>query len=186
MQPERPSRFGPRAALFVLLASVSVLVMALLHEFGHWAMGTLLGNEMAMSLNLAPVLGTYHESWHEHAVTAAGPAITMIQAGVFYGLIRTTGNASLMPFLLAAGVHRVMAAGMNMVNPNDEGRLSEWLGLNLYVLPLVVSGGLLWLLVDTSRRLDYGITRGIVEVLVVMHLLGLVILADQFWSIRIL
>ena len=168
------------------VACAAALVTALLHELGHWAMGTVLGNEMTLSLNAATPIGAYREPWHEHLVSAAGPLVTIVQAVILYYLVTKTGEPTLMPFLVTAFVYRAMAAGMNVVNPNDEGRLSTWLGLNIYVLPAIVTAVLLWLVVDAARRTGYGAARGLVAVVVAVHLLGLLVLADQMWSIRLL
>lgn len=131
MSPSRRTPIVVRIASFLGVALAAALVTALLHELGHWAAGTLLGNEMTLSLNAARVVGEYRAGWHEHLVSAAGPLVTIIQAGIFYALITKNARSTLMPFLLTAFVYRAMAAGMNVVNPNDEGRLSLWLGLGM-------------------------------------------------------
>lgn len=171
---------------FLLLAAAAALLTALLHEVGHWAAGTLLGNEMTLSLNAARVVGAYRAPGHEAIVSAAGPLVTFAQAGVSYAIIRWRGDAALMPFLLTAAVYRGMAAVMNVVNPNDEGRLSVLVGLDMWVLPTVVTVLLLALVVDAGRRTGYRPVQGGIGAVVAVHLLGLLVLADQYWSIRLL
>ena len=58
--------------------------------------------------------------------------------------------------------------------------------LNKYSIPIAVTGGLLWLLIDAVRRTDYGLTRSVVAAVVAVHLLGLLVLVDQYWSLRLL
>ncbi|MDP2764601.1 MAG: hypothetical protein Q8O54_07175, partial [Brevundimonas sp.] len=42
---------------------------------------------------------------------------------------------------------------ISLFNPNDEARISEWLGWGAWTLPLIVTVGLLALLAVGSRRL---------------------------------
>ena len=55
----------------MLLLLVAAFAHNLFHEFGHWLVGTLLGNPMSMSLNFAwPTRGQYLEEWHSPAVSS--------------------------------------------------------------------------------------------------------------------
>ena len=186
MSPGRGWSVAERIIRFLVVWFGAALLTAIVHELGHWTAGTLLGNQMTLSLNAALVVGEYRQDWHAHLVSAAGPLVTITQAALCYTLIRRGREATLMPLLLTAFVYRAMAGVMNLVNPNDEGRLSVWLGLEMWVLPAAVTGGLLWLLVDAVRRTDYGLTRSVVAAVVAVHLLGLLVLVDQNWSLRLL
>lgn len=179
MIPLQPPH-GPRLVPLLVALVPAALLTALFHELGHWLAGTGLGNEMRMSLNAARPVAGYGEGWHAWAVTAAGPALTLLQAAVAWHLSRRR-PASPWPFafLLTPLVYRAMAMAMNVLNPNDEGRLSLDLGLGLYTLPALVCALLLWLVVDASRRGELGWRRPLLGAIVSAHLLGAVILLDQ-------
>lgn len=173
----------PRLAPFLLALVPASLLTALFHELGHWLAGTGLGNEMTMSLNAARPVDGYRAEWHAWVVTAAGPAITLLQAAVVWHLTRRRpGSPWLFAFLLTPLVYRAMAMAMNVLHPNDEGRLSRDLGLGLYTLPALVCALLLWLVVDASRRDGLGWRRPLIGALVAAHLLGAVILLDEVLS----
>ncbi len=74
-----------RLMLMLLLAAYASY---LFHEFGHWLVGTLLGNEMSMSLNGAwPTSGVYLKESHSLPVGIGGPAFTILQACVALAII---------------------------------------------------------------------------------------------------
>lgn len=192
-----PSTIGPRSPgsppekaglglAFILPAAVASLLTALVHEFGHWAAGSLLGNEMAMSLNTVHAVGGYSVDWHAPVVTAAGPAVTLLQAVIAHALLRRGRSAWAFAFLLVPFVYRLMALGMNVVNPNDEGRLSALMGLGLYTLPAMVCALLLWLVVDAARRHEYRARAVVLASILIVHLLGMLILLDQSVELRLL
>jgi hypothetical protein len=174
-EPTRELRLGP----FVLVLAAAAVSTALLHELGHWLAGTWLGNEMVMSLNAARPVAGYGADWHAWVVTAAGPAVTLLQAVLVWLLSRRGGPPWLFAFLLTPLVYRTMAMAMNALNPNDEGRLSLELGLGLYTLPALVCAFLLWLVVDECRRRGWGWRRPVLGGVAVAHLLGAVIVIDQ-------
>lgn len=174
-----PQPHGSRLVPFLLALVPAALLTALLHELGHWLAGTGLGNEMRMSLNAARPVAGYGAEWHAWVVTAAGPAVTLVQAAVAWRLSRRRpGSLWLFAFLLTPLVYRAMAMAMNVLNPNDEGRLSRDLGLGLYTLPALVCALLLWLVADAAHRGRLGWSRPLVGAVVAAHLLGAVVLID--------
>jgi hypothetical protein len=141
----------------VITAAVAVFLTFLLHEGAHWATGELLGNEMAMTLNVAyPISRAYIAPWHATVVAAAGPLVTLIQAVVAYAIsVRRKSTAAYL-FLLAAVVMRVLALGVNVIaRPQDEAKVSLALGLGPLALPLVMCGVLIALAGSASRRNGY-------------------------------
>jgi hypothetical protein len=164
----------------------AAVLTVLLHELAHWGVGTLLGNEMAMSLNTVRPVRPYAVPWHGPVVTAAGPVFTVAQAAVGLWVVGRVRAGWAYPFVLAALVFRGMALVMNLVSPNDEGRLSEMAGLPLFVLPLVVCAVLLWVVVRASERAGYGWRANVLGAVGLAHAMGALILLDQTLSPRLL
>ena len=171
----------------VLTTLMAVVLTWTLHEFAHWGVGELLGNEMVMTLNACyPKSGLYAQPWHASLISAAGPMATLIQAIVFYFLLRGRADNSLFPFLLSCVYMRVVAGIMNFINLNDEGRISKDLGLGTFALPIIISAILFYLTYDVVKTKGYstkfvGITLGMI-----MVFSSMVILTDQMMKIRIL
>lgn len=159
----------------------------LAHEFAHWLAASSLGYEAAMTLNSVYLVeGAYELQGHRILVSAVGPLVTIAQAfGVFLLLQHGRWRTYLYPFLFTPLYMRVLAGGMNVINLNDEGRISEALGLGAFTLPLVVSVGLGYLVYRVARthRLSWSFQVG--TVLIVMLVSSVLILADQLLSIRI-
>lgn len=172
---------------YFLWIAFAVAFTWLIHEFAHWAAGTLLGYPMRMSLNSAGLVeGTYASNWHRLVVTAAGPVVTLLQAGIVFALLRKGSSAALYPFLFVPLYMRLMAGGMNLLSPNDEGKLSQALGLGIYTLPILVSLALLVLVIQASRRAGFKARFQAGTVLSTMLFSSILILLDQFLNIRLL
>jgi hypothetical protein len=185
MDTASASRFSTLGR-YLLIAIVAVLSTVLLHEFAHWLAGVVLGYDMAMSLNTVRAVDGFTEAWHATAVTLAGVLTTIAQAVVVYWLMQGGRRRWLYPFLLTPLAFRLMAMVMNLFNPNDEGRLSELLGLNLFVLPAIVCGSLLWLTYRIARAHKIGWKRNTLDGFVLVHLIGALIMLDQSFAIRLL
>ncbi len=172
---------------YILYTFFAVLFTWLLHEFSHWLVGEILGNSMAMSLNGSyPESGKYINDWHKHIVSAAGPVITIIQAFICYYLLKSRKTLLLFPFLLTCLYMRTLAGGLNFINLNDEGRLSNDFGLGTFTLSILVIG-VLFYLVYAIVKMRLISTRLIVStVLLIMLFSSILILADQFLKIRLL
>lgn len=148
------------AVLFVIAALLTFVI----HEGAHWAMGEWLGYDMILRVNSVDLArGDYASEVHRYAVTSAGPAVTLLQGAIAFALIRGASLAAAFPFLLSALLMRVLAAGVSVVNPNDEMRLSLWLGLGPWTVFAAVIGVLLvmtlvagWLLRPSWRLVAGG------------------------------
>lgn len=149
------------AGLFV----IATLLTFVIHEGAHWAMGEWLGYDMILRVNSVDLArGGYGSDWHRYAVTSAGPAATILQGAIALALVRGASLAAAFPFLLSALLMRVFAAGVSIVNPNDEMRLSLWLGLGPWTVFAMVIGLLLamtvaavWLLRPSWRLVAGGV-----------------------------
>ena len=143
---------------------------------------------MKMTLNTAGVVdgGDYAAEWHGLLVTAAGPLITLLQAGVVFMMLRRSSNAILYPFLFVPFYMRLMAGVMNLMSLNDEGKLSQALGLGTFALPALVTVFLLMQVIVASRAGGFKARLQVGTTLAVMFWSSILILSDQFVGIRLL
>ena len=129
---------------YILITAIAVISSFFFHELAHFITGKILGYEMGISLNSAFLLeGEYQSEWHQQLISAAGPIFTILQAILIFYCIQKTNNRYWYPFLFFAFYFRVLATVISIFNPNDEARISAWLGLGYWILPLLVSFSLL-------------------------------------------
>jgi hypothetical protein len=172
---------------YVLATLAAVALTWLIHEFAHWFTGESLGNEMAMTLNTCnPVSGSYKEDWHKLIISAAGPIVTFAQALVIYILLQKNYSYLLLPSLLTCFYMRLVAGGISVINPNDEARISETLGLGTFTLPILISSILFYLAYQIVRKRKFTTKQITVAVLLIMLFSSIIILTDQALHIRIL
>ncbi len=172
---------------YALWVAVAVAFTWLIHEFAHWAMGTVFGYEMKMSLNSAGLVsGEYDQEWHGLLVTAAGPILTLIQGCVVFALFRKKPSTPLYPLLFVPFYMRLAAGLMNLISLNDEGRLGQALHLGTYTLPALVSLFLLALVILASRQAGFKAKFQVGTTLTVMFVSSAIILLDQALKIRLL
>ena len=175
-----PARAVPRHLTYAVTVAVAVFFTFAIHEGAHWLAGELLGNDMKMTLNSAyPSSGAYLEPWHWNWISAAGPLITLLQAIAVFLLMRTRSAAALYPFLLTPAVMRVMAMCMNVIKPQDEGRISQSLGIGTFTLPLVVCAALAYLTILASRRAGYSTRFNVASIVLIVAFSSVLILASQ-------
>ena len=144
-------RLGTGAGFYALVFIAGFVTFAL-HESGHWLAALLLGHEAYFGLNSAGTRDAVSATDHA-IISAAGPAVTVIQALIGLTLVQTRGSAAGWIFLFWAAFMRLMATLISLLNPNDEARISEWLGWGPWTLPLIVTVGLFVLLASGSMRL---------------------------------
>jgi hypothetical protein len=141
--------FGPQ---FYLLLFIVALPTYLLHELGHWGMGQLFGFEQEFRLNGVSILSPATSA--QRALTDfAGPAVTLLQGFIAFSLVRRRASIPAFAFLYQAAFMRVVASLISLFYLNDEARLSLFLGLPACVIPVLVSGALIWLACLGSKRL---------------------------------
>jgi len=136
------------------LVAITGILVFLVHEAGHWAGGRLWGFEMYLQLNKAGPADPEADPgfWAQMTMTGAGPAVTLVQALIGLALAR---RFPLVGFALVftAAFTRILAFAISiLVNPNDEARIGEMLGLGPYPVHLAVVGILLVLLTLTAMR----------------------------------
>jgi hypothetical protein len=130
----------------------------LAHEAGHWSMGRAFGLDMYLQLNRAGPVdpGIDVATWRQAAITSAGPAVTFAQALVGVALAR---RLPVLGFALtfSAVYMRAVAFGISvLVNPNDEARLGEMLGIGIYPIHIAVMALLLPVLALATLRARAG------------------------------
>ncbi len=166
---------------YILITGLAVVLSFFLHELAHYGAGILLGYDMGMTLNSAFLLeGEYIQEWHHHFVSAAGPILTILLAFVFFYIIRKTNNKLWYPFLFLAFYSRLLAMTVSIFNPNDEARISAWLGLGYWMLPLVVCFTLFVLLIKTSKEQKYSLKFNLINYLLASVFVAGIVFSDQY------
>lgn len=138
---------------FYGLVFIAGFITFAVHEGGHWLAANLLGYEPYFSLNSAGTRSVVTPA-DEAIISAAGPAVTLVQALVALALVQARGSAAAWVFLFWAAFMRLMATVISLFNPNDEARVSDWLGWGPWTLPVIVTAGLFLLLAVGVRRLN--------------------------------
>lgn len=137
---------------FYGLVFIAGFVTFAVHEGGHWLAALLLGHEAYFGLNSAGARGAVGAADHA-IISAAGPAVTVIQALIALWLVQARASAAAWVFLFWAAFMRLMATVVSLFNPNDEARISDWLGWGVWTLPVLVTVALFALLAVGSVRL---------------------------------
>lgn len=138
------------------LAFVAIFFLTnLLHEGAHWLAGAAFGFDMAFGLNAVRYLSPA-EPWQRIVLDASGPVYTILQGVLAYVLVRRSGSITAFAFLYTAAFSRLTAGLVSVLHPNDEARVSVFLGLGKWTLPVLVAGGLIALVVSASKRLKLG------------------------------
>lgn len=173
---------------YFLAIIVAVLFTWVVHEFAHWSTAKLLGYESIMKLN-----GTFYvdgenpTEWHKILVSASGPMITIIQGLVIFLLLIYRGwNKYLYPLLFVAFYMRLLAGLINIINLNDEGRISEFFGIGTFTLSIIVSGLLFYMVFNISKKYGLNWKFQAWTTVFVMITSSILILSDMYYGIRIL
>lgn len=139
--------------LFIVVTIVTYLV----HEGAHWLAGEMLGYDMWVNVNSAGLAsGEYRSEWHQQLVSAAGPLMTLTQAVTAFVFVRKFKAISAFAILFAALMMRFVAMLVSLNNPNDEARVSEWLGLGPWTLHILIVAILLGLTLKGGAYLKLG------------------------------
>jgi len=81
---------------------------------------------------------------------------------------------------------RFLAGSMNVVNLNDEGRISSYLGIGTFTFSIVVCGLLVFKVFLISKKYRLTVRLQLGSVLLIMLFSSVIILTDQFFSVRLL
>jgi len=171
---------------YLLVTGLAVALSWTIHEFAHWSAGTFLGYDMAMTLNkVFPVNGQYSSSSHYQIISAAGPLLTLAEAIVIFVIMRRMEIKLLYPFLFTCLYMRFFATIISFRNPNDEARISKSLGLGTFTLPIIMTAILLLLVYKVSLQYGFDIKFNIINLGLIIFFSSFIILADQFFHVRL-
>ncbi|WKD86974.1 hypothetical protein KCTC32516_02354 [Polaribacter huanghezhanensis] len=172
---------------YVLAIIIAVIFTWSIHEFAHWLTSELLGYKASMSINgTSLVNGQNPTDWHTLFISASGPIVTFLQGFIVFIILKTQNwNKYLYAFLFTAFYMRLLAGLMNFINPNDEGRISAFLGIGFFTLPILVSSLLFFMIYKISKKYSLNWRFQLGTYLIVMFASSFLILYDQFLGIRI-
>ena len=121
--------------LFIPVAYFSYLF----HEFGHWIIGEILGNDMAYSLNYVWAKnGHYLDASHDLYVSIGGPLFTIFQTMIFLLILEKYRNIYLYPFLFFPMFMRFFSLVFGGFSQQDEARISAILEIGSYTIAILV------------------------------------------------
>lgn len=174
---------------YVLVIIIAVIFTWSIHEFAHWLTSELLGYKAIMRINgTSLVNGQDPTDLHKSIISASGPIITIIQGLLTFLLLTKSRNWNkyLYVFLFTAFYMRLLAGLMNFINPNDEGRISSFLGIGTFTLPIIVSVILFFMVYRISRKHKLNWKFQLWTTILIMIASSILILSDQFLGIRII
>lgn len=172
--------------LYTIVLVIASFLTFFFHEMCHWIAYELLGYDAGFTLNTSNLKSPKIElSKIQRIITSgSGPLFTIFQAIFFYFVLKKRNNIMLYPFLFLPFVMRFGAGIANVFSPNDEGRISLYLGLNMYTLSFVVVSFLFILVYKTSKRKKYDIKTNIFTFIMALLLILLISYADNKFNLR--
>jgi len=166
---------------YIAIVGGIVFLTFALHELAHYVTGVALGYPMHITLNSVFLAeGSYAPIWHKQLVSTAGPVFTIIIATTCYVLLRKKENRYVYSILFTAFIMRFMAGMVSISSPNDEARISEWLGIGRMTLPMIVILLLFGLTYSISKKYNYGIKVNTWNFVLVSIFIMAIVLIDQY------
>ena len=174
--------------IFILAIITVILSTFIIHEFAHWLTSEYLGYKTIMRLNgTYPVKSESPTDLHSILISSAGPIITMLQGLIAYHFFKLHNwNKYIYLFLFIAFFMRFLASLMNLRMLNDEGRISVYLKLGIFTLPLVVNAILFYMVYNVSKKYKLNWKFHLLTSLIVAIAITGLIFIDQYFKIRIL
>jgi magnesium-transporting ATPase (P-type) len=125
----------------VFLAFIPIAFLSyLFHEFGHWTFGEILGDDMVLSLNnAAPKSGVFSSSSVALWSAIGGPAFTILQAFIFFIIVKMTKSVyaySVAFFAVFLRFYSILFGGL--ISLQDEVRIASMLGINKFIITGIV------------------------------------------------
>ena len=121
--------------LFIPIAFITYFF----HEFGHWTLGELFGNDMVLSLNnSAPKSGYFTDESIALWSALGGPVFTMIQALAFLLITWITRSIYAYSITFFAVFSRFFSIVFGDINLQDEARIASMLNVNKYIIAAIV------------------------------------------------
>jgi len=130
----------------------------LFHEYGHWIVGEILGNDMVYSLNgVWPRDGHFIKSNHSLIVSLGGPLFTIIQSILVLLIIEKYKTIYAYPFVFFPVFTRIFTLILGGFSIQDEAKISATLEIGAYTFALIVILLLLIILLRSSHKLKIGL-----------------------------
>jgi len=130
----------------------------LFHEFGHWIVGEILGNDMVYSLNYVwPKDGAYVHPGHNLYVSMGGPAFSILQSMIALLIIEICKATYAYPFAFFPWFNRFFSLVFGGFGKQDEARISAILGIGAYAVAIVALVILLAIVIRCSYDLKIGL-----------------------------
>ncbi len=143
--------------LFLLFIPVSY-GSYLFHEFGHWIIGEILGNNMAFSLNNVNwKAGNYIDPSHKVLVMIGGPAFTILLSLLSLLVIERYKTIYAYPFVFFQIFIRFFSLVFGGFSLQDESKISAILNLGTYTVAVVVLLLLFLVVLKASNTLRIGL-----------------------------
>jgi len=151
----------------ILLFVIAAYGSYLFHEFGHWSIGEILGNDMTYSLNsVSPRSGSYVDPSHDLYSLIGGPAFSILQALIALLLIEKYKNLSIYPFAFFPMYSRFFSLAFGGFDRQDEAKIAVTLDAGRYAVGIVVVVMLVLIVVRCSSTLKIDLkSNGSVTVL---------------------
>ena len=136
--------------LFIPVAYFSYLF----HEFGHWIVGEVLGNNMIFSLNYVwPKDGYYLHPSHNLFVLIGGPAFTILLATISLLIVEKYATIYVYPLIIFQMVLRFFSLVFGGFNKQDEAKISAILSIGTYSVGIIVLLILFLIVIRASYKL---------------------------------
>ena len=148
----------PKPLFYVTMLIIAIATM-LMHELVHYLVGTALGYEMYFQLTKAGIVdGSWRSQLDYAIVSISGPVFTFTVGAFGAWLAIGKRMAFGYELVFVAFMQRFLAMVMSAIAiPNDEARVSLFLGLDWWVVPLMFVAPLLVLTIWASRVLKFGL-----------------------------
>jgi len=130
-----------RIYLFLFLAS---LITVIIHEYGHFIMGTILGYNMGFDFNGSrPIVGAISSNTDQLLIVISGVLFTLIQSSIAYYLLIKLNYKRLYYLILTPFLYRLIPYLLSIFYPNrlvlqDEIKIGNILNINLYIIPFII------------------------------------------------
>ena len=173
----KKNRLNARFSLVLFAVGIATFAV---HEFAHWIAGVALGYEMLASPNHVWPTGDVHHA-DAALISAAGPLVTISQGVLGYFLVRSHRSLFGFALLYMAFFTRLLAAAVSILNPNDEARISSYLGYGQWTVPAVVVTALFVLTHLASRRLNLSFRDQFLCYVAASFAVSLVVGIDHFF-----
>lgn len=126
----------------------------LFHEFGHWIVGEILGNDMVYSLNYVwPKDGTYVHPSHDLYVSMGGPAFSILQSIIALLIIEIYKATYAYPFAFFPWFNRFFSLVFGGFSKQDEARIAVLTNTGSYVVAILVLVILISIVIRCSFKL---------------------------------